>query len=168
MDFLSQTLYREIRQIAAMRIRGDRAERSICATDLAHEVIERALRQEAVCGVSRDELLRRVSQIARQVLVDHGRRRGRQRRGGGRDVVQLAAEPCATEHMAPVDVVAIDDALLQLAALDARQAQMIEMRYFGGCSVGEVAGALGVSVSTVEKEERKARAWLELALADDA
>jgi RNA polymerase sigma factor (TIGR02999 family) len=166
MDAISRSLYDEIRRLARSRIRNDRAGRSICATDLAHEVLERGLRHGALAGIPRDEVLRRISRLSRQVLVDRARARGRLRRGAGEEVVQLALDPAAVPGVEPLDLLALDEALSRLGALDRRQAHMIELRYFGGCSVDEVARVLAVSRSTVEKEERKARAWLELVLAE--
>ena len=166
MDEMSRTLYQEVRDIAARRLSGDRAEASICATDLVHEALERALRHRSLDGESRGQILGRVSHIVRQVLVDHARRRQTVRRGSGQPVLQLAVDPTVVPDMQPVDLLAVNDALDRLGALDERQARLIEMRYFGGHNVSEVAEALEVSLSTVEKEERKARAWLALALAD--
>jgi len=168
MDAISRSLYDEIRRLAAGRIRREPAARSICATALAHEVLERALRSDALSGVPREELLRRISRLLREVLVDHARARGRLRRGGGARREQLAVDPTAVPGVAPLDLLSLDEALTRLGDLDERQARMIELRYFGGCSVDEVARTLQVSKSTVEKEERKARAFLELALADEA
>lgn len=164
MDSLSRTLYDEIRRVAAGQIRGDRALRSICATDLAHEALERALRQKAGEGVERGELLGRVSRICRQVLVDRARRRDAVRRGGGRELAPLDVEAPADERMAPLDMLVLDDALEKLGRLNERHASIVEMRFFGGLQMTEIAAALGVSLRLVEKEWRKARAWLELAL----
>lgn len=167
MDLISRTLYDEIRHVVGQRMRGDRAGRSISATDLAHDVLERGLRHHALEGVPRPELMRRVGRLSREVLVDRARSRNRIKRGGAEQVLQLAVDPTAVPGMRPLDVLSLNDALDQLGGLDERQARMIELRYFVGCTVDEVAEALEVSKSTVEKEERKARAWLELALADE-
>jgi RNA polymerase sigma factor (TIGR02999 family) len=96
------------------------------------------------------------------VLIDHGRGRRRQKRGGGEAHVTLHTWLNAVNDQ-PVDVedaLALDDALTKLATVDARQASIVEMRYFGGMTVPEVAEALGVSVRTVEGEWTHAKAWL--------
>lgn len=164
LDDLSRTLYADIRRIAAQRLRGDRASRSIGVTDLAHDVIERALTSDVAEGVSRAELLVRIARLSRQVLVDRARRRAALRHGGGRGFVQLEMDPTGARAFSPLDLVALDEALESLANLDARQARIVELRYFAGCTIAEVAATLEVSRSTIDKEERKARAFLALSL----
>ncbi len=168
MDDLSRTLYDDIRRIAAGQLRRERALRSICATDLAHDAIERALRQGAADGVTRAELLRRVARLCRQVLVDRARARQRLRRGAGSRPERLDVDPEAAEGLGPLDLVALDEALDRLAELNARHAEIVELRFFAGSTMPEVAEALGCSLSLAEKDWRKARAWLALALEDEA
>ena len=163
-DDLSRTLYDEIRRMAAVQLRGERARRSICATDLAHEAMARALRQRAAENVTRAELLRRVSRLCRQVLVDRARARGRLKRDSGRRRVPLESLDPIEERVDAFDIVALDEALVRLAELNERHAQVVELRFFGGSSMTEVAEALGISLSAAEKDWRKARAWLALAL----
>jgi len=169
-DELSRTLYDEIRQVAARQLGREMAMRSICATDLAHEAIERAIRQRAGKGVSRSELLKRVARLCRQVLVDRARARGRLRRGEGRRPIQLEVGPgvlqsgSAGEGVEALDLIALDEALGKLAGLNPRHASIVEMRFFGGSSMPEIAAALELSLSAIEKEWRKARAWLALEL----
>jgi RNA polymerase sigma factor (TIGR02999 family) len=104
----------------------------------------------------------------RRILIDHARARGAQRRGGDRrreawdDALDLA------EENSGVDVLALDEALEQLQALDARQAAIVELRFFGGFEMPEIADQLGVALSTVEKDWRIARAWLRSQLEGDA
>lgn len=166
MDDLSKALYDDLKAIAARQLRGDRAMRSICPTDLANEALRRALDQHGMTGQVRTEILGRMAHLVRQVLVDRARQRQSLRRGAAEEIVQLAVDPTVDPRAPELDLLALDEALDRLRALDQRQSRMIEMRYFGGHTVEEVAEALAVSKSTVEKEERKARAWLELALAD--
>ena len=164
MDDLSQTLYQEIRHVAAAQLRHEKSLRSISPTDLAHEAIERAIRQEAGAGVTRAELLRRVSRLCRQVLVDRARSKNRLRRGEGVRPVRLEVDPAMTAGMGTLDLIAVDDALSRLGGLNERHASIVEMRFFGGLTMPEVATALDSSLSAVEKDWRKARAWLALAL----
>ena len=166
MDELSRTLYDEIRHVAAAQLRRERGERSIGATDLAHEALERALRHGAARGVERAEILRRCANLCRQVLVDHARVRGRRKRGDGHRPLAIEVEPAAAEGLGTLDLLALDEALTRLAALDERHAEIVELRFFGGQKMEEIAEALGLSLSKVEKDWRKARAWLELQLGD--
>ncbi|MEM7204759.1 MAG: sigma-70 family RNA polymerase sigma factor [Planctomycetota bacterium] len=165
---VGRTLYGEVRRLAGQRLASDRAGRSLSATDFAHEILVRGLRHQALQAIPHAELQRRIGRIAREVLVDRARARARLKRGGGLQVEVLATDPTAPSGAAPVELVDLDDALRELEQLDPRQTEILEQRYFGGSTVAEVAVALGVSRSTVEKEERKARAWLEARLGDDA
>jgi len=99
------------------------------------------------------------AQIIRQIVVDYARHRGSAKRGGG--MVQIALdEALAGESGRTADVLALDDALVSLAKLDARKARVVELRYFGGLSVDETAEALGISGETVARDWRMAKAWL--------
>lgn len=164
MDRLDQTLYDEIRRLAAGQLRRERGQRSIGATDLAHEALERALRQGAAEGVERAEVLRRCAHLCRQVLVDHARARGRRKRGDGQRPFELEIEPAVDVDTDGLDLLALDEALTRLAELEPRHAGLVELRFFGGRSMAECADTLGVSLSAAEKDWRKARAWLELEL----
>ena len=168
MDELSRTLYSEIRHVAAGALRRERERRSLSPTDLAHEAMARAIRSASLEDVPRAEVLRRVARLCRQVLVDRARARSRLRRGGGRRPLALEVDPESSDRLGTVDVLAVDEALEALAALDARHASIVELRFFGGLSMPEIAEALEVSLSAVEKEWRKARAWLALYLERDA
>ncbi len=166
LDEFSRTLYDDIRRVAAGQLRREKSARSICVTDLAHDALERALRQDAGRGVTRAELMRRIARLCRQVLVDRARARGRLRRGDGARPERLDVDPTAAEGLGALDLLALDDALARLARLDPRHAEIVELRFFTGASMPEVAEALGLSLSAVEKDWRKARAWLALALED--
>ncbi len=98
------------------------------------------------------------SRLMRQLLIDHARRRGAARRGGG--AVQTELPDLADAAPDPVDVIALSDALERLTALDARQGQLVELRCFGGLELAEIALVLGVSTRTVKREWATARLWL--------
>ena len=102
--------------------------------------------------------------LMRQILVDHARRHRSQKRGGGTPPVPLD-EVVAFAPGRSDDVIALDDALTSLAAVDARKCRVIELRYFGGLTVDETARALNVSVGTIGREQRLAEAWLHRELA---
>ncbi len=166
MDELSRTLYDEIRSVASVLLRREYRDRSIGATDLAHEALERALRQGAAQGIEREEILRRCARLCRQVLVDQARARGRTKRGEGKRPLSIEVEPAVTDGLGALDLLAVDEALERLSRLDERHGQIVELRFFGGQSMEEIAGILGLSLSAVEKAWRKARAWLELELGE--
>lgn len=158
MQDASQTLYAEIRRVAAGQLRSERRGHTLCATDLANEAVVRLIDSGGAAGVDRGELLRRAARQCRQILVDHARRRNRIKRGGGRPTLSLSTDPAAT-HQAH-DVLELDEALAKLAELDPRQADVVTMRLFGGLSMPQVAQALGISLRTAENDWAFAKAWL--------
>ncbi len=154
----SQTLYAQIRRVAAGQLRAERRGHTLCPTDLANEAVLRLIDSGGGEGVDRGELLRRAARQCRQILVDHARRRNRLKRGGGRPTLSLSTDPAAAYHAH--DVLELDEALGALARLDPRQADVVTMRLFAGMSMPQIAQALGVSLRTVEGDWAFARAWL--------
>ena len=145
----------------------ERAEHTLQPTALVNEAWLRLRDQRRVDWQGRTHVLAVGAQAMRRVLIDHGRGRRRQKRGGGEGHVTLHTWLNAVNDQ-PVDVedaLALDAALTKLATVDERQASIVEMRYFGGMTVPEVAEALGVSVRTVEGEWTHAKAWLKRELA---
>jgi RNA polymerase sigma factor (TIGR02999 family) len=153
-------VYDELRRVASGLMRRERADHTLSPTAVVHEAVIR-LMGEVVFDKAADKsfLFASAARAMREVLIDHARRRGADRRGGGRRRVALDSVVDYFEEQG-VDVVAIHEALDRLAEFDARQAQVMTLRYFGGMTVSEVAVALGVSVVTVERDWRLARAWL--------
>jgi RNA polymerase sigma factor (TIGR02999 family) len=162
-------VYDELRQVASRLMVRERADHTLSPTSVVHEAVIRLL-GDAVFDKAADRnfLFASAARAMREVLIDHARRRGSDRRGGGRRRVPLDAVVDYFEGQG-LDVVAVHEALDRLAELDARQAQVMTLRYFGGLTVPEVAAALGVSVGTVERDWRVARAWLagQLGAADE-
>ena len=163
-------VYEELRRIARLFFRSQAAV-TLQPTALVHEVFLRLAGRDARFA-DRTHFLSVAARATRQILVDQARRRHAQRRGGGAVRVTLtdaAPQPTGPD---PVDVLALDEALQRLAVLSPRQARVMELVWFGGLSAAEVAAALDVSVSLVEKEGRMARAWLRQTLSaspgDDA
>lgn len=158
-------VYGELRSIARRQMASERAGHTLQATALVNEALIRLIGEERARWTNRDQLLALAAQAMRRVLVDHARRRAADKRPDPAARVSMAL---AEQHSVDgeIDVLALDRALATLAELDPRQAQIVELRYFGGLSGEEVAGALGVSLATVNREWRAARAWLRLALAD--
>jgi RNA polymerase sigma-70 factor (ECF subfamily) len=153
-------IYDELRRVASSMMRRERAGHTLSPTAVVHEAVIRLL-GEAVFDRAADRsfLFASAARAMREVLIDHARRRGAARRGGGMRRVPLDSVVDYFEGQG-LDVVAVHEALDRLAALDGRQAQLMTLRYFGGMTVAEVAAALGVSVATAEQDWRLARAWL--------
>lgn len=152
-------LYGPLRSLARQRLRRAPAELSLETTGLVHEAYLRFAEISGVSSDSREHFLALASRVMRAVLVDHARARTAAKRGGGVPLVELHEDT----WIASVDVdriTELDEALTRLEALDERQARMIEQRYFGGLSLEEVARAMEVSLATVKRELRSARAWL--------
>jgi len=159
LDRLIDLLYPELRRMARQHLAGRRAGESLESAALANEAYLKLVRAGAIRCENRVHFLALCSQIMRRILVGHARRRGFAKRGGDAlrvplDEVLLAAEARG------IEVLALDEALDALARIDSRKSRVIELRYFGGLSIEETAEVLGVSVDTVKRDWRMARAWL--------
>jgi RNA polymerase sigma factor (TIGR02999 family) len=153
-------VYDELRRVASGLMRGERPNHTLSPTAVVHEAVIRLLGDAVLDkAVDRSYLFAAAARAMREVLIDHARRRAAGRRGGGRRRVPLDAVVDYFEGQG-LDLVAVHEALDRLAERDQRQAQVMTLRYFGGMTVAEVAAALGVSVVTVERDWRLARAWL--------
>ena len=159
-DALFSRVYDELRRLAANQLRGPRADRSWQPTELVNEAFLRMVGPQQLDLADRAHFFAVAVTVMRRVLVDHHRRRSAEKRGGAGDRVTLD-DPAATRPSQDVDVVELDAALEELTALDERKARIVELRFFGGLSVAEVADVLGVSKRTVESDWFFARAWLQ-------
>ena len=159
LDDLLPLVYDELRALAATFLRRERADHTLQATALAHEAWLRLVDTEQIHWQGRSHFLGIAARVMRRVLIDHARAVGAQKRGGGRRRVTLS-EMTPLLGQSEVDVLALDEALTELAALDARKARVVEFRFFSGMSMREVAEALGVSQTTAEEDWYFARAWL--------
>lgn len=160
---LIRLVYDEMHRIAERYMRRERADHTLQPTLLVDEAYMRLVDQRHVTWQSRAHFFALAAQAMRRILVDHARRRGAARRGGGQRVTLRA--DVAVEAGRSLDLIALDDALSRLALLDARQAQVVELRFFGGLDVAQTAEALGVSPATVKRDWAFARAWLSRELA---
>jgi RNA polymerase sigma-70 factor (ECF subfamily) len=157
----------ELRRLARAYMVRERREHTLQPTALVNEAFLRLADAQRIRWQDRAHFLGIAARLMRRVLVDHARVRGAGKRGGGAqkvsldDALALAPEPA-------VDVLALDRALEGLAAVDARKAQVIELRFFGGLSVEETAEVLHVSTDTVKRDWRMAKAWLLHELKGDA
>jgi RNA polymerase sigma factor (TIGR02999 family) len=152
-------VYGELRRIARRHLRGERDGHTLEATALVHEVYLRLAGGGELHWNDRVHFYAVAAQMMRRVLVDHARGRGAAKRGGSVVRVSLDEARDARDGTGP-DVVALDDALRSLEVLDPRKSRIVELRFFGGLTLDETAAVLGVSVPTVVKETRLARAWL--------
>ncbi len=159
LDRLVVLLYPKLRRIARRHLDRRRPAESVESASLANEAYIKLARAGGIRCESRVHFLALCSQIMRRILVDHARRRGYAKRGGGAVCVALDEVLLAAQGRG-VDLVALDDALEALARIDPRKSRVVELRYFGGLDVEETAAVLGVSPGTVKRDWRLARAWL--------
>jgi RNA polymerase sigma factor (TIGR02999 family) len=159
LDALLPIVYRELRRLAHAHLRRERPEHTLQSAALVNEVYLRLVGLDAPQWESRTHFFAIAARLMRQVLVDYARRHRSEKRGGG--LVTLCLDD-ATEvpRRQDVDVVALDDALEALAQIDARQSRVVELRFFAGLSLPEVATALEISPATVQRDWTAARAWL--------
>ena len=164
-DALYAAVYDELRRLAHV-VREGRGGDTLNTTALVHEAYERLVPARALGWESRSHFFRAAARAMRFILVDYARKSTAEKRGGHAVSVFLNE----AVHAAPVkadELVALDEALTRLERLDARQARIVECRFFAGLNVEETAGALGVGSATVKRDWRSARAWLALELRQD-
>ena len=158
-DQLFVQVYTELRASAAGYLRRERKNHTLRPTELVHGAYLKLVDQTRVDWQGKVHFLAIAAQAMRRILVDHARRRGAAKRGGNRHRIALDDNLVIESHP-DVDLLALEDALTRLTELDPRQAQMIELRFFAGLSVAEVAKVMGLSKRSVEREWTMVRAWL--------
>jgi len=156
---LMDLVYDQLRQIARRYMSRERPAHTLQPTALVNEAFMKLIDQDRVDWQNRSHFMAVASQSMRRILVDHARSRNREKRGGGRLAFPLD-EALTLNPDRDADVLALDEALEKLAELDATQAKIVEMRFFGGMSVEEVAEALSMPKRSVERQWTKTRAWL--------
>ena len=158
-DRLFPLVYGELRQAAERALRGEREGHTLQPTALVHEAFLKLAGGGPTGSRDRAHFVGIAARAMRQILVDHARRRGAAKRGGG-----VAAEPIDSRHADPnapfEDLVALDDALDRLSALSPRLRSVVELRFFAGLTDDEIAETLEVTSRTVQRDWAKARAWL--------
>ena len=159
-------VYKELRRHAGQLMKRERPGHTLQPTALVHEVFLGLVKTERVDWKCRAHFFAVASQAMRRILVDHARTHHRDKRGGKASRISLS-EGLGLSVKQDADVLAIDEALTELAAIDARQAEIVSMRFFGGLTVEEVAAALHLPKRTVEAEWTLIRAWLRQKLAAD-
>lgn len=158
-DALLPIVHAELRRIAAAHMRRERPGHTLQPTALVHEAYLRLVDQVGVDWQGRAHFLAVASRLMRRILVDHARARAAAKREG--DAVRVELHDIdAPAHGRDVDLIALDESLDRLAAMDSRLAEVVENRYFGGLTTRETAEAMNLSTATVEREWATARAWL--------
>ena len=165
LDALLSTVHAELLRLAASHMRRERIGHTLDASALVNEAYLRLVDQRDVCWASRGHFFAIAAQVMRRVLVDHARGHVAAKRCGGAERVTLRGIASAPASQVDIDVIWLNDALERLATLDPRQAKVVELRYFAGMSVEEVAEVLSISPATVKREWATARVWLAHALA---
>lgn len=160
LDHLMPLVERELRQRARGHLRRERPGHLLQTTALLNEAYLRLVRQKDVTWQNRAHFFAIASQAMRRILVDHAKTQRRQKRGGGAPVVSLDDVAVMSPERSQ-ELLDLDAALARLQAFDERKARLVEMRYFAGLSVEETAEVLGVSVATVMRDWRVAKAWLQ-------
>jgi RNA polymerase sigma factor (TIGR02999 family) len=160
---LMPLVYDELRRIAERYMRHERPGQTIQATGLVNEAYLRLAAERPREFANRTHFVAIAALSMRQILVQRARSRAAQKRGGAPERLTLD-EGMLVEQSRSVDLIALDDALTELAAFDPAQARIVELRYFGGLTVEETADAVGVSPATVKREWAMARAWLKQTL----
>jgi len=162
LERLVPLVYAELRKVAGAQLRRERTGHSLQATALVHEVYLRLVNVDRMTVENRAHFMAMAAHLMRQILVDRARRKLAGKRGGGVTMISLDGVPPEIGAVGPtdVDVLALDEALAELASFDTRQCRIVEMRFFAGLTIDEVAQALGMSTATVEREWAVAKAWL--------
>jgi len=154
-------VYKELRRIAHRQLRKERPNHTLQSTALVHEAYLRLERQGAVQFQNRDHFLAICAELMRQILVEYERRRKARKRDGG---VRLTLDDRLALRTRDIDLLALDDALNELAALDPQQSRIVVLRFFSGLSIEETSREMGLSQATVKRRWETARLWLHRAM----
>lgn len=163
LEKLTPLVYDELHRMARRYMRRENPGHTLQTSALVNEAYLRLIDQRNVSWQNRSHFFGIASQLMRRILVDHARSNARQKRGGNAERLSLDATVVFTKEHA-VDLLAIDEALTNLAELDSQKSRIVEMKFFGGLTNDEVAECLSVSSRTIEREWRKAKAWLKTSL----
>jgi len=159
LDDVMRAVYQELRRMADRYLRHESPDHTLQPTALVHEAYLRLVDNAQIDWQNRAHFFGVAARIMRRILVDHARTKHRGKRGGTARKLSLDEEMPLSSARAP-DIVALDEALESLGAIDERKSQVVELRFFGGLSVEETAEVLGVSPQTVLRDWKLAKAWL--------
>jgi RNA polymerase sigma factor (TIGR02999 family) len=159
LDALLPLVYKELHRLAHLQLRNERPDHTLQSAALVHEAYLRLVGVNPPQWESRTHFFAIAAQLMRQILVDYARRHVAAKRGGS--VCKLSLQDAMiTPKQQEIDVVALDDALQELAKIDARQSRVVELRFFAGLSLGEISEAMDMAPATVQRDWTVARAWL--------
>ncbi len=156
---LLELIYAELRKLAIAHLRAERSDHTLEPAALVHEAYLRLIDQHRTEWQSREHFYGIASRMMRRVLTDYARRRARVKRGGDWVRVSLEAVRAGTEPLS-IEARALDDAITELASVDERKARIVELRFFGGLTIGETASLLACSPATVRRDWAFTKAWL--------
>lgn len=159
MDQLMPMVYDELRRLARAYLRRERPDHTLQGTALVHEVYLRLIDQRSVKWQNRAHFFAMAAQMIRRILVDHARGQKAAKRGSGAVKITLD-DALGLPGQHDLDLIALDDSLTSLAAIDPDQSRVVELRFFGGLSIEETAEVMQISPATVNREWSSARAWL--------
>jgi len=158
-DAILPLVYDELRRMAQGQLKGERPDHTLNATALVHEAYLKLVNQNQVNWQNRAHFLAIAAQAMRRILISYARSRMAEKRGSGEPAVTFNDEVMGKEAKAG-ELVALDEALVKLQSISERQCRVVELRFFGGLTEPEIAEAIGISVPTVKRDWRVARAWL--------
>lgn len=160
LDELLPLIYGELRILANKYLRRERSDHTLQPTALVHEAYLKLIDQKQVRWQNRAHFFGVAAQIMRRLLVDHARKHTADKRGGEFDKMQLEESIVVVQGEKSIELLALDEALENLAKLDPQKSKIVELRYFGGLSVEETAEVMNVSPITIKRQWRMAKAWL--------
>ncbi|MCS6804682.1 MAG: sigma-70 family RNA polymerase sigma factor [Acidobacteriota bacterium] len=159
LDQLMPIVYEELHRLAQHYMHGERSDHTLQPTALIHEAYLRLIELKDITWQDRVHFFAVAAQMMRRVLVDYAKSHRAAKRGSGEHKLSLEEAADVAQERTP-DLVALDEALQSLAAIDPRKSQIVELKFFGGLTIEETAEALGISHATVERELKMAMAWL--------
>jgi RNA polymerase sigma factor (TIGR02999 family) len=159
LERLFPLVYDELRRLAAANLRRERSDHTLQPTALVNEVYLRLIDQQRVGWQNRAQFFGVAAQMMRRILVSHARGRKAAKRGGGIQQITLKDE-LAVSSQRDVNLLALDDALTKLEAIDPEKSRLVELRFFSGLTVPETAEVMAVSPRTVDRQWQTAKAWL--------
>jgi len=158
---LLELVYDQLRRIAQARMAEERRDHTLQATGLVHEAYLRLSTQQTAHELNRAQFFAAASEAMRRILIEHARRRGRVKRGGGSKRVDLQlADVADLSAVGDEEIVALDEAFRRLESIDARAASVVRLRFYAGLTIEQTAEALGLSERTVKRDWEFARSWL--------
>lgn len=163
LDEILPLVYDELRRVAGNQLRNERGEHTLQATALVHEAYVRLLEQREVDWQNRVHFFSIAAEMMRRILVNYAVQRNAKKRGDGAARIELDDALGYTDER-DMDIVALDEALNDLAKLDPKQARIVELRFFGGLTIEETAAAMDISDSSVKREWRMAKAFIKARL----